>query len=137
MKTGNTALMLAALLAFALANGDAWAKGGSGGGSGGHGGRGHASAGGGKGSHHNRGSHYRPRWGSTSGFYGSYWAFPAYWLAGPAFYAPAEPVYYIEKSEAELQTDAAWFYCESEAAYYPYVTRCPVGWVKVAPFVLP
>jgi len=128
-KPDNKALLVLALAIFALAGADAWAKGGSGG----HGG-GRSASGGKSGSHHARGTHHRNRSGSTV-FYGSYWAGPAYWL-GQA-YAPAEPVYYIEKNEEELQTESAWFYCEGDAAYYPYVTKCPTGWVKVAPFTHP
>jgi hypothetical protein len=26
-----------------------------------------------------------------------------------------------------------WYYCDSAAAYYPYVTTCPGGWREVAP----
>jgi hypothetical protein len=128
-QPGNAALILAALLAFALAGADAWAKGGSGG----HGG-GRSASGGKSSSHHARSTHHRNRSGSTV-FFGSYWAGPAYWLRQA--YAPAEPVYYIEKSEEELQTESAWFYCENDAAYYPYVTKCPAGWVKVAPVAAP
>ena len=50
---------------------------------------------------------------------------------------PREPVYYIERSEEELRSSSMWYYCESEAAYYPYVSQCPAGWVQVEPFALP
>jgi hypothetical protein len=26
-----------------------------------------------------------------------------------------------------------WYYCRNPAGYYPYVERCPDGWVKVPP----
>jgi hypothetical protein len=126
-KSGKAALVVAALAALVLAGGDAWARGG---GSGGHGGGKSGHSGGRSGAHHARGAHSHVHSGSTV-FYGSYLAGPAYWLSQA--YAPAQPVYYIERSEEELQTESAWFYCENDAAYYPYVTKCPTGWVKVAP----
>lgn len=124
------ALLLVALAAFALAGAEAWARGGHGGGHGG--GSGHS--GGRSGFHHSRSAHGFHGSGSTA-YYGTFLAGPVYWLGEP--YPPAEPVHYIERSEEELKTDSAWFYCENDAAYYPYVTNCPGGWVKVAPFALP
>ena len=127
------ALVVAALAALVLAGGDAWARSG---GSGGHGGGRSGHSGGKSGAHHSRGTqnHGHLRSGSTV-LFGSYWANSAYSL-GQAYW-PAEPVYYIERSEEELQKDSMWFYCENDAAYYPYVTKCPAGWVKVAPFAQP
>jgi hypothetical protein len=133
-RTGKAALAITALLALALTGAGAWAKGG-----GGHGG-GHSGHGSGRsGSHHghHRGTHPFPGSSSSTAFYGSYWAFPAYWYAQSAPTLPAEPVYYIERSEEELRSPSTWYYCESEAAYYPYVSKCPAGWVKVEPFDLP
>jgi hypothetical protein len=128
-RPGKAALVVAALAALVLAGGDAWARGG---GSGGRGGGKSGHGGGKSGAHHSRGTHSHLRSGSTA-FFGSYWAGPAYWLGQNIAFQPVEPVYYIERSEAELQTESAWFYCENDAAYYPYVTKCPTGWVKVAP----
>lgn len=130
---GKTALVTTALLALVLTGADAWAKGSGGG----HGG-GHSGHRGGKSGfhHHHNGSHIHS--GSGVFLYGSYWAFPAFWYAqsGP-YYPPGEPVYYIERSEEELRSSSSWYYCESEAAYYPYVTQCPAGWLQVEPFNLP
>lgn len=125
--------MLAVLLACALAAGEAPAKGS--GSSGGHGGSGHSGSRGGKsGSHHSGGRHHHHFVGSTM-FFRGYWAGTAYAMAPT--YQPAAPIYYFEKSEEELQSDSTWFYCEREAAYYPSVKKCPVGWVRVAPFSQP
>ena len=131
---GKTALVMAALLALVLNGTEGWAKGGSSG-HGGHGGK--SSHSGKHGFHHNH--HHDSHGSHGSGvFFGSYWAFPAFWYAeaGP-YYLPREPVYYIERSEEELRSSSVWYYCESEAAYYPYVTKCPAGWVEVEPFTLP
>lgn len=130
-KTVQAALAVSALLALVLTGAEAaWAKGGHGGGHSGHGG-------GRSGAHH--GHHHGvssfPRHGSPV-FFGSYWAFPSYWYA-QSNYLPAEPVYYIERSEEELRSPSVWYYCEGEAAYYPYVKQCPEGWVPVEPFNVP
>jgi len=121
--------LLAVALACVLAAGEAPAKG-----SGGHGG----SRGGKSGSHHS-GKHHHHFTGATV-FYTGYWPgyWPGYWYgtgygAVPG-YAPPAAMYYVEKNEAELQSETTWFYCEGEATYYPYVKQCPGGWVKVAPF---
>ena len=141
MKSGWTsagkAALAAALLALVLTGTEAWAKGGSGGRGGGGGRAGHSGSKSGSHHHTHRGS--RHSYGASSGvsFYGSYWAFPAYWFAAAVPYLPREPVYYIERSEEELRSSSVWYYCESEAAYYPYVSRCPAGWVQVEPFALP
>ena len=133
-NAGKSALIIAALVALALTGTEAWAKGSSGGRGGGR--AGHSGSKSGSHHHHHRGSQH---YGSSSGvfFYGSYLAYPAYWFAEAAPYLPRGPVYYIERSEEELRSSSVWYYCESEAAYYPYVSRCPAGWVQVEPFALP
>ena len=135
-SAGKAALVAAALAALVLTGTEAWAKGGSGGRGGGGGRASHSGSKSGSHHHHHRGSRYSH--GSSSGvfFYGSYFAFPAYWFAA-APSLPREPVYYIERSEEELRASSMWYYCESEAAYYPYVSQCPAGWVQVEPFALP
>jgi hypothetical protein len=132
-KAGKTTLAVMALLALVLTGTEAWATGGRGGG--------RSAGGSGKsgGFHHHR-HHHGSRYSHSSGsvFYGSYWAFPAFWYAQAApYYLPTEPVYYIERSEEELRSTSMWYYCESEAAYYPYVSNCPAGWLQVEPFALP
>jgi hypothetical protein len=129
------ALLAAAFFALMLAGTEAWARGGSGGHGGGRSGYHSGSK---SGSHHSHHGAHRSRRSSSTLFYGSYWAFPAYWYmqAAPS-YLPREPVYYIERSEEELRSPSTWYYCEGAAAYYPYVSQCPAGWVKVEPYTLP
>jgi len=126
-RAGKLALVGVALAALALPAADAWARGGSGG----HGGR--SSHCGGKSGTHRAGTTHNFHGSRSSDFYGGYWAGPAYWPDRRVAYVPAEPVRFIERSEEELQTDSAWFYCENDRAYYPRVTKCPGGWVKVTP----
>ncbi|HKU72219.1 MAG TPA: hypothetical protein VJQ51_15405 [Burkholderiales bacterium] len=135
-SAGKAALVAAALAALVLTGTEAWAKGGSGGRGGGGGRASHSGSKSGSHHHHHRGSRYSHSSSSGVFFYGSYFAFPAYWFAS-APGLPREPVYYIERSEEELRSSSMWYYCESEAAYYPYVSQCPAGWVQVEPFALP
>ena len=88
------------------------------------------------------GGYYGPRWG---GYYG-----PGVW--GPYGYAdpffrpyytyppsvitvPSRPPVYIQQQEpkpAESKT-SYWYYCQTPQGYYPYVKKCPGGWLQVAP----
>jgi hypothetical protein len=34
---------------------------------------------------------------------------------------------------SETEQPSYWYYCRDPEGYYPYVTRCPSGWAKVAP----
>lgn len=75
---------------------------------------------------------------------------------GPSFYAPA-PVYYppvqqpaqiiyterrvdapVSSQPSPMNTaqkvqDSWWYYCTSSKAYYPYISKCSEGWLRVAP----
>lgn len=55
--------------------------------------------------------------------YGTGYALVPYYSGLAA--APAEPVYYIEKS------DGYWYYCTEAALYYPDVEQCASPWVQV------
>lgn len=87
--------------------------------------------------------------GRGSGFYGSYsFGYPYYYrpyyggYALPPYYppvvvVPATPPVYIQQpspiqSSPPPQTNY-WHYCENPSGYYPYVRKCPGGWLKVAP----
>jgi hypothetical protein len=48
-----------------------------------------------------------------------------------------DPYVYVQP-EPTLSTQQPaqhyWYYCESAKAYYPYVPRCPGGWIRVTPW---
>jgi hypothetical protein len=133
--------VLAALLLLSLG---ASARGGhDGGGQGGHGGS-HAGAhrgghdgrhggarhfGGRHGGHFHRGGHafiglgYWPSWYPDPYIYSYSYGYP---LAG-VYTAPA----YVQQGD-EAQA-AYWYYCAQSQAYYPAVTQCPAGWLRVVP----
>jgi hypothetical protein len=83
-------------------------------------------------------------------FSGGIWVDP---LWGPWWWGPAWPYYYpyystppvvIQQSPTEyIQRDQEaegadyWYYCRNPEGYYPYIQRCPNGWMKVAPSTVP
>jgi hypothetical protein len=97
------------------------------------------------------GYHY---WGhpnrSNVYFSGGIWVDP---LWGPWWWGPAWPTYYpyystppvvIQQSPTEYiqrnqEAEGAdyWYYCRTPEGFYPYVQRCPNGWMKVAPSSVP
>jgi hypothetical protein len=75
-----------------------------------------------------------------------------WWMTGGMMYFYDEPVYpyplEVPEIEYELTDDDQtseeyaqppdfdpnyWYYCEDPKGYYPYVTECPDGWMKVVP----
>ncbi len=50
---------------------------------------------------------------------------------------PATPPVYIQQPSTMQSSPPAetnyWHYCENPAGYYPYVKKCPGGWLKVPP----
>lgn len=155
MKNIKLMYLTIALLAM-IANDAAWARGGHGGGhSGGHfaGGGSHVSGGG----HHFRGGHRHSRHnhlnlgfnfgGYNSGFYGYNYYGPRYYGYGDPFFYPRSynygstvimpmtPPVYIQKEEVTPTQPQVnyWHYCRDPDGYYPYVEKCPGGWLQVAP----
>ena len=88
-------------------------------------------------------------WGGHGGhggvsFRGSVWVGPGWWgpWGYPYYYDPyyAEPPVVIEKHapvyvQPNRQQEASdyWYFCTKPQGYYPYIKRCPSGWLKVVP----
>jgi hypothetical protein len=79
--------------------------------------------------------------------YGGYWpyyggyGYGGYGYGGYGYggygYDDSPPVVYIQR-EDETQGTAGeqanyWYYCRNPEGYYPYVKKCPDGWLPVAP----
>ena len=62
--------------------------------------------------------------------YYPYYTYP-YYLAPPAV-APPQSYEYIQPEEPSY-----WYFCQDPNGYYPYVKRCPKGWLKVVPSPAP
>jgi hypothetical protein len=97
---------------------------------------------------HRHGGHFStsvwigPGWGWSVWdpfWYPSY--YPYYRYPYPYYYAPPtvvqEPQEYISVPEAKEEPAGYWYYCKEANGYYPYVKRCPSGWMKVVPYQPP
>ena len=72
-----------------------------------------------------------PSWGLWDPFWYPY--YPSYrYYAPPTVVVPQEPQEYIQPEES-----AYWYYCRNPEGYYPYVERCPSGWMRVLPDTTP
>jgi hypothetical protein len=74
-----------------------------------------------------------PVWGP--GWWGpaySYsYAYPYPYYAPPPTVIRQEPEEYVQPAPQPEQQ--YWYYCPDPQGYYPYVAKCPKGWMKVAP----
>lgn len=73
-----------------------------------------------------------PGWGSWG------WGYPAYPYYNPYYYAEP-PVVIEERPSAYVQPTPQeeepyyWYFCPDAKNYYPYVKKCPKGWLRVVP----
>jgi hypothetical protein len=109
-----------------------------GGGGGWHGGGGYHGGGNWHGGHWHGGGWHGGYGGSIYLGFGPFWD-PFWYPWYPYYYAPPAPVVvsppattYIQ-SEPQEEPDYYWYYCTSPKGYYPYVKKCPQGWLKVVP----
>ncbi|MGO9014383.1 MAG: hypothetical protein ACLQF0_05335 [Dissulfurispiraceae bacterium] len=92
----------------------------------------------------------RGHWGG--GWRGGVWIGPGWgwdpWLWGPPYYpyyggynpyyaAPPvvvqqQPQQYVQPAPQQ-EEQSYWYFCGNPQGYYPYVKKCPGGWMKVAP----
>jgi hypothetical protein len=94
----------------------------------------------GHGNWHGHGSHVRfsggvwvgPGWGAVwpGPFYPSYYPYYRYY-APPVVIQPRQQEYISRDPETEEQE--YWYYCRKPEGYYPYINKCPGGWMKVVP----
>lgn len=82
-------------------------------------------------------------------YYGApYYGSPYYYSPAPVYYPPVQPapvIYTERRDDPQIRTQEAprnssqniqaswWYYCVDSKAYYPYVNKCPGGWLRVAP----
>jgi hypothetical protein len=72
-----------------------------------------------------------PGWGPW------WWGAPAYPYYGwePPVVEEQTPVY--EEPMPQPENEYYWYFCPESRNYYPYVKRCPKGWLKVVPSPAP
>jgi hypothetical protein len=94
---------------------------------------------------HHGGWHYRG-WVGPRVYWGDPWAFWPWYPWYPSYpYYPYSSPYPPPTAEEQAPAYAApeqegsdyWYYCKQPAGYYPYVRRCPGGWMKVVPDLSP
>jgi hypothetical protein len=82
---------------------------------------------------------FHGRHGGHRGHFGmSVWVGPGLWWPYYPHYSyyPPPPVIVQEQPEPYIQEreeDRYWYYCPDSRGYYPYVRKCPNGWMKVVP----
>jgi hypothetical protein len=99
----------------------------------GHGGGGH------RGGH--GGGHFSvwlgPGWGWDPFFYPYYPSYPYYpYYSQPPVVIQQQPQEYV-MPEPQRQETNYWYFCKEAKGYYPYIKKCPGGWMKVVPAPAP
>lgn len=87
-------------------------------------------------SHNWRGDYHpydRDHWRSGHWWRGRRWNhWGWWWIIGPDWYFYSVPVYPYPDIYTPPGEEAGWWYwCDYYQQYYPYVTYCPTGWVRV------
>jgi hypothetical protein len=126
-----------------------YADGGYRGGGGYHGGGGYRGGGGyyhgGGGYYHGGGGYYGgvwvgPGWGAWGPGWGvwgpGWWGVPAYPYVAPPVVIEQPAQIFVEPQQ-QPETQGYWYYCPDPQGYYPYVNKCPKGWLKVVPTPAP
>jgi hypothetical protein len=74
-----------------------------------------------------------PWWGYP---YYSYPYYPYPYYAAPPVVTQQQPQIYIEPAPQQ-EEESYWYYCPKSKGYYPYVKKCPEGWLRVVPSPVP
>ena len=69
-------------------------------------------------------------WGAPYYPYYPYYPYP-YYSSPPAY--QQQPQTYIQPAPQQEEQPYYWYFCRKPEGYYPYVKRCPGGWLKVIP----
>jgi hypothetical protein len=78
-----------------------------------------------------------PGWGWDPFFYPYYPSYPYYpYYSQPPVVIQQQPQEYV-MPEPQRQETNYWYYCKEAKGYYPYIKRCPGGWMKVVPAPAP
>jgi hypothetical protein len=70
-----------------------------------------------------------PGWWGPYPYY-PYYAYP-YYPQPPVIVQPQPDAYVQPAPQAE--EPQYWYFCPDPQGYYPYVQKCPKGWIKVVP----
>jgi hypothetical protein len=88
-----------------------------------------------------------PGWGPWWGPYSYPYPAPYVYPSPYGYYAPYPEPYYVPpvvetpdtyiQQEPQREEERFWYYCKDPQGYFPYVKRCPSGWMKVVPSLVP
>lgn len=67
---------------------------------------------------------------------GLWWPYPYYPYRQPPVIIQQSPDIYVQP-QPEAEEPHYWYYCPEPQGYYPYVKKCPKGWMRVVPPVNP
>ena len=89
---------------------------------------------------HRGGRWWGPGWGlglwdlTYPYYYYPYYGYPYYdyYDQAPVVVQQPQEEIYVQPSQQPVET-SYWYYCPNPPGYYPYVKRCPTGWMKVVP----
>jgi hypothetical protein len=75
-----------------------------------------------------------PGWGAVwpGPFYPFYYPYYPYRYYAPRVAVEPREEGYITQSPG-AEGDDFWYFCRKPEGYYPYVNKCPGGWMKVVP----
>jgi hypothetical protein len=94
-----------------------------------------------------RGGHWGGRGGGHIGFYvgpgwgwgwgPGWWGYPYYpyypYYQSPPVVVQPQPEVYVQQPAPQAESQSYWYFCQDPKGYYPYVKKCPKGWMKVVP----
>jgi hypothetical protein len=55
----------------------------------------------------------------------------------PVVVQPSPPAQVYVQPQQAPPAESYWYYCENPKGYYPYVSQCPGGWMRVVPGTKP
>ena len=86
--------------------------------------------------HFRGGVYIGPGWGPWWGpGYGYSYPYPYY--SPPPVVIQQAPQEYVQQPAPQPEEQQYWYYCQESKAYYPYVKKCPSGWMRVVPTPAP
>jgi hypothetical protein len=74
-----------------------------------------------------------PWWGHP---YYSYPYYPYPYYPAPPVVTEQQPSVYVAPAPQQ-EEQSYWYYCPNAKGYYPYVKKCPEGWLRVVPSPVP
>lgn len=93
---------------------------------------------GGRGGHGGGGGHFGHGGGHAEfglfvgpGLWDPYPYYPYYYPSPPVI-VQQPPELYVQPNP-QVETPGYWYFCQEPQGYYPYVKKCPKGWMKVIP----